>query len=196
MTSKYILIGGYVRNAPDGGKAFCEELIKGFSEPVKILVCLFAEEDVAVWPEKFQRDHELFDQMLHDKKLDLQLAQRETFVEQIKWADAIYLRGGSAEVLLTNILTEIPNISQLLDGKTVAGTSAGADAIAKYYYDLDHLKLSQGLGLLPIKVIVHYKSNYNAPNIDWDKAYQELQEYKEPLELLALAEGEFRVITR
>ena len=49
------------------------------------------------------------------------------------------------------------------------------------------------MGLLPIKVLVHYRSNYNAPNINWDKAYAELKAYGEDLPILTLAEGEFVV---
>lgn len=42
--TKYILVGGYIHKAVDGGKAFFEELIKDFrkNEPVRILNCLFA----------------------------------------------------------------------------------------------------------------------------------------------------------
>ncbi len=194
--TKYILVGGYVRNALDGGKGFCQELIKGFEEPVKILDCLFAEDDNSLWPEKLRKDQELLSLMLPDVDIQWQLAQISTFRQQISWADVIYLRGGSAELLLQNIIKEIPDIQKLMEGKTLAGTSAGADVIATFYYGLDTIQIMEGLGLLPIKVIVHWKSDYNAPNIDWNKAYQELQDYKQPLELITLAEGEFRVIEK
>ena len=68
--------------------------------------------------------------------------------------------------------------------------------MAKYYYGLDSLKLCEGLGLLPVKIIVHWHSDYNAPNIDWDKAYLELKNYKEDLPIITLAEGQFEVITK
>ncbi len=78
----------------------------------------------------------------------------------------------------------------------VAGSSVGAHAISKYYYGLDDLKIGEGLGLLPIKAIVHYRSDYNAPNIDWDKAEVELKNYKEELPILTLSEGQFEIIVK
>lgn len=50
------------------------------------------------------------------------------------------------------------------------------------------------LGLVPVKAIVHWKSDYNSPNVDWDKGYDELKAYGEDLPVLTLGEGEFKVI--
>lgn len=80
-----------------------------------------------------------------------------------------------------------------LAGKTVAGTSAGADALSKYYYGLDSLEARDGLGLVPVKTIPHFKSDYHGWEFDWDKAEAELKAYKEDLPLVALREGEFKV---
>ncbi|MDP4038869.1 MAG: Type 1 glutamine amidotransferase-like domain-containing protein [bacterium] len=192
--TKYILIGGYSSKAKDGGKAFCEELVKGFTEPVKILICLFARPK-DTWQDKFKEDNDFFTRHLANKKLEIVLAKADNFIEQVSWADAIYLRGGETE-RLAQALKESTDWTQQLTGKTLAGTSAGADIISKYYYDLDNPKIRQGLGILPIKVIVHYKSDYNSPNIDWTKAFQQLKDYKEDLPLVTLREGEFKVIQR
>jgi hypothetical protein len=83
-----------------------------------------------------------------------------------------------------------------LKGKTLAGSSAGADLIAKYFYDLDYLEFGKGLGLLPVKTLVHYGSDYNAPNINWESVYKNLKAYKEDLEILKLPEGGFEVINK
>lgn len=104
----------------------------------------------------------------------------------------VYLKGGNTRQLL-DLLNKNKGWEDKLDGKTIAGTSAGAEAIATYCYDIDDLALEDGLGLLPIKVIVHYQSDYNAPNVDWEKAYHELENYKENLEVVTLREGEFKV---
>jgi len=42
--TKYILIGGYPNKAIDGGKTICQEAIRGFPQPINILICLFARE--------------------------------------------------------------------------------------------------------------------------------------------------------
>lgn len=191
--TKYILIGGYPSKASDGGKSFCEEFIKGFNEPIRILDCIFARPR-ETWEEVFADDKEFFRKHLPNKKFEIQLADPEKFIEQVKWANVIYLRGGRTSQLI-ELLNKNKGWYKELDGKTLAGTSAGANAIAKYYYGLDSLKLCEGLGLLPIKVIVHWRSDYNAPNIDWDKAYSELKKYKEDLPIITLAEGQFELIT-
>lgn len=192
--TKYILVGGYPRKAADGGKAFAEELVKGFKGPVKILLCFFArsKED---WEQNMIDDQAFFKNHLNQKQLIFKIAEPDNFIEQIKWADAVYIRGGRVDSLF-HLLKECKGWEKKLEGKTLAGSSAGAYAIAKYNYNLDTPKINEGLNLLPIKVLVHYKSDYNTPNIDWDKALEELKNYKEDLPIHALKEGEFVVITR
>lgn len=193
IMTKYILIGGYPHKAADGGKAFCEELVKDFEEPAKILICLFARPEEN-WPTAFAQDQEFYTRNLPNTKFELQLAKTENFIKQMEWANAIYIRGGTTAVLMERLKQSGDWVSAL-KGKTLAGSSAGADLIAKHYYDLDTLKLGSGLGLVPVKTLVHYGSNYNAPNIDWDKAEVELDNYKEKLEILKLPEGGFKVIS-
>ena len=194
MMTKFILVGGYVQKALDGGRAFCEELVKDFSEPVKILDCMFARLPT-VWEETFAKDKEFFLKQLPGKKLEFQLADLDTFISQVQWADAVYLRGGSSEELVKSLL-ERNEWSLDIEGKTVAGTSAGADALSKYYYGLDNLEVRRGFGLVPIKMIPHFKSDYHGWEFDWDKAEAELKAYKEDLPLVALREGEFKVFER
>ncbi len=191
--TKYILVGGYPRKAPDGGKAFAEQFIRGFDEPVRLLECMFARPKEN-WEKSYAEDKEFWGKHLPDKQIEFQLADPGKFVEQVKWANAIYIRGGVSEAVLLELAAQGAGWEKELEGKTLAGSSAGAHAISKYYYGLDDLKIGEGLGLLPVKVIVHWKSDYNAPNIDWDKAREELQACKENLELFTLAEGEFKVI--
>ncbi len=193
MATKYILSGGYITHkSKDGGKAFCEELGKDFNsdKPVKILDCMFAR-PVESWKEKFQEDKVFFSKYI--KNFELELADVAKLTEQVKAADVIFLRGGETDMLLKK-LNQSAGWVQELDGKTVAGTSAGMDAIAKYAYDLDTLKLTDNLGLLPIKSIPHWRSDYNAPNINWDKAFEALKNYKEDLPIYTIKEGEFVVL--
>lgn len=193
MATKYILVGGYPHKAPDGGRAFCEELVKGFNEPVKILDCLYARPK-DVWKQVFAEDKEFFAKYLPGKNLEIKLADQKKFIEQVRWSNVIYLRGGITKQLLKLLPTDKVWVNEL-DGKTLAGTSAGTNAVSKYYYGLSSLKINDGLGLLPVKVIVHWRSDYNAPNIDWSRAYDELRTHKENLDILTLAEGQFQTTT-
>lgn len=191
MATKYILVGGYPRKAIDGGKAFAEALVAGFDQPIKILDCLFAR-PAENWGEAFAEDKSFFTLHLLDKKLEFRLADPDKFMEQIRWAHAVYIRGGETDTLI-GLLNKNTGWQKELDSKTLAGSSAGADAIAKYYYDLDKLQLNEGIGLLLVKVLVHYRSDYNAPRVDWDKTYSDLKSYKENLPILTLAEGQFEI---
>jgi peptidase E len=190
--TKYILVGGYPWKASDNGKAFIDELVKGFEEPVKMLECLFARSQEG-WQKAYTADEEIFTKHLQGKKFELQLANPERFIEQLRWANAMYIRGGETEPLMET-LAQYPGWEKEFEGKTLAGSSAGAMVMAKYAYNIDSLKISEGLGLVPVKVQVHYRSDYNAPNVDWDKADEELKNYKEDLPVLNLGEGEFEVI--
>lgn len=191
MSTKFILVGGYPHKAQDGGKAFAEELVKGCAEPVKFLDCLFARPR-ETWEKGHAQDKELFGNNLPSKKLDMIPADPAKFIEQLRWADVIYIRGGSNDAL-REALNKQQGWVEALEGKTLAGSSAGANMLSKYYWSPDSLKCGDGLGVLPVKVIVHYGSDYNAPNVDWDKAEVELKVYREDLPILKLAEGQFEV---
>lgn len=189
--TKFILMGGYISRASDGGKAFCEELIEGFDQPVRILDCMFARPKDS-WAVAFEEDKLFFAKNLRMKIL-VTLADPAAFTEQVHNADAVYLRGGSTESLL-GMLAAAPGWDKELIGKTLAGSSAGAMAIVASSYSLDALKCRDGLGLLPIKVIPHWKSDYNTPNVDWDKALDDMKAYgDQTAEVLTIGEGEFVV---
>ncbi len=190
--TKYILIGGYPTKPDDGGKTFVDELIDGLDQPIRILICLFARPE-ETWQEVFENDKIYFGSMIRDRKFILELAKSSTFIEQVRNTDVVYFRGGRTKQLMRR-LEECPGWEVELEDKTVAGTSAGVNFLATYYYSLDDLEICQGLGILPIKALVHYGSDYNAPNIDWEKVTLELEEYGDKdMEVLKLAEGEFVV---
>jgi len=75
--------------------------------------------------------------------------------EQLKNADVIYLRGGSTPALKA-VLGEIRDLVDLVKGKIVVGSSAGAYVLSKYYYTHERDCIDKGLGILPIKTMCHY----------------------------------------
>lgn len=194
--TKYILVGGYLHKAKDGGKAFCEELVKGINnKPVKILNCMFARSRDS-WDKKIKENDALFSKYIKD--FELELALPDKFTEQVKRSDVIFLQGGYTSQLL-ELLNKDNGWIKELDGKVLAGTSAGAEVIAKYYYVLSTPRLGDGLGLLPVKLVPHWKSDYfddSVQNIDWEKVLKELKDYKEELPIYTLVEGEFKVIIK
>jgi hypothetical protein len=52
IMTRYVLIPGFASKATDGGIGVCKEMVRGFQEPVKILICLFARPE-AGWTSKF-----------------------------------------------------------------------------------------------------------------------------------------------
>jgi peptidase E len=188
--TRYVLVGGYPWKAADGGKSFVKSCVESTKGTVTILICLFARGE-AEWQQAYEDDIARFTAHLSNHhQLKFVLAHKDVFPEQVKDADVIYLRGGET-TRLVNELKHNTSWLKYLEDKTVVGTSAGADAIAAYYYALDNPRIEHGLGLLPIKVLVHYESDYGGRAINWAEAYKVLHAYDQKLELLAIREGEF-----
>jgi Peptidase family S51 len=188
--TKFILIGGLPSRALDEGKALLEEMTQGISEPVKILDVMFARPHER-WVESFASDQDWVARVLTGKPVQWQLAEPETFAEQVIWADVIYLKGGDEKPLLQALKRDSAWMRHLF-GKVVAGSSAGAYALAKYYHALNTYRLGEGLGLVPVKTLSHWQSKLYS--VDWDKVRRELEEYGDPkMPTLIQREGEFQV---
>ena len=191
--TKYVLLGGVIHNALDGGKSFVDEIVKDINHrPVKILDCIFArpKED---WDKRFLIDKGFLNQ--HLKECEIELASPEKFIDQIKKSDIIFFQGGVPHQLM-NVLGRIDGWINELNGKVVVASSGGADALVKYYGVGKTGRVGEGLGLLSIKLIPHWKSNYAEDAVDWDRLFEKLKLHGEDLEIFALREGEFRVIEK
>lgn len=194
--TKYILVGGYLHKALDGGKSFCEELANGIDRnPIRVLDCLFARQE-EIWPEKFKNDRNFF--LRNSEKFELELALPDKFLEQVKRSDVIFFQGGETRTLLS-VLSGIKDWLKYIEGKVIVGSSAGAEIISKYYSVGETMNIGEGLGLLPIKVIPHWKSesDYDPEGrINWDDLFDKLQSYKENLKIVTLKEGEFLAVEK
>jgi len=189
--TKFILVGGSVSYASDHGRAFCHELTVGFAEPVKILLVLFAR-PISDWPVGLERDQQFFHDKLPDRPFEMQLAKPAEFTSQVKWADAIWIKGGETEPLM-QALNRDPAWQGHLDGKCVGGTSAGAYALADTYHEIDRPIMGHGLGLVPVKVSAHWQSATYHPQKGWDSVRSQLEAASPALPVLLLREGEYRV---
>jgi peptidase E len=76
----------------------------------------------------------------------------------------------------------------------VVANSGGADILMQSYYYLAARKTCHGLGLLPYKFIPHWQANSSFPDVDFDQAFSELQNFGAELPIIKLHEGEFKVI--
>jgi hypothetical protein len=93
------------------------------------------------------------------------------------------------------------DLPKIWDGKVIATSSASSHALSKQYWTCDWRKCNEGLGILPIKFLAHFKSEYGTSDprgpIDWDKARKELEEFGDKsLQIYALEEGDFEIFEK
>ncbi|MBP9748263.1 MAG: Type 1 glutamine amidotransferase-like domain-containing protein [Candidatus Pacebacteria bacterium] len=193
--TKYILNSGGVSNNPDLAKKFYAEIFEGLNKNPRLLICAFAQprED---WDQRFKDDQEGMSN-LFPEGVDpvFELAFPEKFEEQVKKADVVYIHGGD-DYLLQFWLKQF-DLPKIWEGKVVATSSAGSDALVKYFWTCDWRQCMDGMGILPVKFLPHFGSTYGADDsrgpIDWNKGLEELKKYKEDLPVYALKEGEYQV---
>jgi hypothetical protein len=191
--TKYVLNSGGLRKNPDKIKRFVTEIVKTLGSNPHILICLFSQVR-EVWENKLIEYTETYKQLMLGTKPTFELALPDVFVQQTKNSDAIIIQGGD-DHLLQYWLKQF-DIPKIWDGKVVATSSASSDALVEFFWTCDWRKCMKGLGILPIKFIPHFKSEYGSGDprgpIDWDKAYQELKNFGDKsLPIYALEEGDY-----
>lgn len=102
----------------------------------------------------------------------------------------MYFHGGSTNKLLETLRT-YPDLKPLLEGKTIAGSSAGAYAIAQFGASHSEDAVREGLGLAPLRVICHDESAELPPA---PGAVALLKETSKNLELVSLKDCEWKVV--
>lgn len=163
--TKYILHGGYTSTANELNRTFYEEISRDVPSGGIVLLCYFASNDEDN-SRRFIEDSQRIQEQSHGKNLRFIQANEEDFMDQLKQSDALYMRGGSTPRLLDS-LRRYNNLKQSLEGKTVAGSSAGAYAIGAYsafHDDESGGTVRTGLGLLPLRVVTHFESADLPPN--------------------------------
>lgn len=188
---KYILHGGYTSADNELNRTFYEEIARDVPDQGTILLCYFASKDVDN-SDRFKEDCDRIKQQSHGKQITFIEAEEGDFIDQLKLSDALYLRGGSTPKLLT-ALSKCGGFKEQLEGKTVAGSSAGAYVIGKYsafHDDETGGKVRKGLGLLPLRVVCHHESKDLPPN---PEALQLLMNTESDLETVFLRDFEWKV---
>lgn len=194
--TKYILNSGGYKNNPELAKKFFSEIVRGLGNNPRFLVVPFAQPREE-WESKFAEDiNNRFKSFLGKVTPIFELAIPDTFEEQVKNTDVVYMHGGD-DTLLQYWLKQF-DLPKIWEGKVVATSSASSDALSKYFWTCDWRACGDGLGILPIKFLPHFESAFGATDprgpIDWNKGLAELKNYKENLPIHALKEGEYIVI--
>jgi peptidase E len=188
--TKYILHGGETKVNNESNKDFFFECTNLPQTIVKVVCIYFAKSSGSV-EEAFELAKKKFTEAAAlDKKLTFVLADEnlEILREQIQSADVVYIHGGDTDRLKEK-LVGLSDFAQLIAGKTVAGSSAGAYILARYYYSNSKHIISEGFGILPIKVFAHYSE-------EKQKQRSQLEVFGEELSVYTIPETEFVIIEK
>lgn len=183
MSTKYIIHGGNAQDKNEENAKFFREILSDYPDGANILLVQFA-----AIPEKQdiykERHISQFEDVSDGRKLDYQVANVDNFIEQVKWADVLYLcgsSGGGATLRLLDTMRNFSSPKELFDSKTVAGESAGTNTLTTICYSKSG-GIIHGLGLVPVKSIVHYEQGDDKflenINESLESAYLKSYQYK------------------
>ena len=183
--TKFILHGGGEAKGGREHDAFFREIIKNLPNRAKVLCVYFAVFDELV-DEKHKVYVDFFERNNIDKKeIELKVASKDNFIEDLRWADAIYFRGGETIRLLEQVKKYPDFKEELFKKKLVAGSSAGVYFLSNYAYSTSKDIIYTGLGILSIKSNCHYQRGKDLSKLD-----------KLPGKMVLLEEGDFMTINK
>jgi peptidase E len=182
--TKFILHGGGETQRNKKHDEFFREFIKNLPEKAKVLLVYFAVEDDLV-AEKHLVYEKYFRDLSAGKEIELKIASKENFIDELRWAEGVYFRGGDTYMLL-DAIKEYPEFEEeILKKELVAGSSAGVYFLSNHSLSASRGIVYEGLGILSIKTNCHYEDNKK-------EEIKILDKY--PGELLLLKEGEYKII--
>jgi peptidase E len=178
--TKYILHGGNAQTINLENDLFFKEILKDTPTEVKILLVHFAS-PIERSEINIERDTFQFNKNKEEKNLKFEIAEESKFIDQIKESDIIYLGGGTTPQLL-GVLKNYVNLKEAFEDKIIAAESAGANSLSTYCYS-QYGGVMKGLGILPLKVIPHYKGDHK----------EDLETIPDDLEIVLLGNYQFKV---
>lgn len=185
----YILHGGMMRSHNELNDSFYMRIAALIPDGGKVLLVYFASEENQV-PELFKSIQQIIEDLVPEKHLSYARATEERFLEEVQAADAIIFRGGSTDRLIA-ALRGYPDLAKAFEGKVVAGSSAGAYALAHFNYDKSGKKMREGLGMVNVKCVCHYQSP-DLKNNPGDDALGIMDAEHQELELVILKDSEWK----
>lgn len=174
----------------ESNQKFYEEFLKDVPEGGTVLFVYFATRIEAEIPEKFETHVKMCKAQAHGKSFNFFIATQENFLTEIRRSDALFFNGGSTSKLL-KILWTYSSIKDFIDGMTIAGSSAGAYALATLGASHSEEVVREGLGLVSVRLICHDQSPKLPPSQDSVKL---LEETSNELELIKLKDCEWKII--
>jgi peptidase E len=170
--TKYILHGGFDKNISYIKDEFFQRTLKNTPDEVKIFLVFFAEFDEYL-DLRVKQCKDQFENNKGTKKLEFKMATGENLLEGCAWADVIFLSGGHT-IKLIEKLKNFENLKQVFDNKIVAGDSAGANVLGHSFYSRKSKEITEGLGIIPLKIIVHYTEDTGNPLAEIEPNFETL----------------------
>jgi len=188
----YILAGGEDRASQDYGQKL-EKIISVRFESPRVLSCFFSLPK-NLWEEKAKSWGSWFQSNLGDG-VEYRSTTPESFLDDLDWADVIYLHGGTT-ALLKKSLEHFGTFYEKFKDKIVIGSSAGANFLSTTYYSPSQNSVDHGTGLAGVATIVHYGATSDGEvslsNSEWLEVINKIHQEMNPQEqLILLPEGTF-----
>jgi peptidase E len=184
-----ILIGGLPWKADPGRNALALAIRSHSKSELNVAFCNFARNHNN--PEELDEAlRGMFSQFSGRRRLKFQTMTSRDFRASSKWADVIYMPGGDP-ILLLSEFEKHPDISELWDGKIIAGASAGADVLCARYCYLQDKSFGTGLGWLNVTCVPHWRRYDGYSSEDWDDLRLNAVKHFPDLPVLCIPESEF-----
>jgi peptidase E len=186
------LHGGNADNGSEKNKQFFTEILNGIDKDDVRVLCIYFARPEGRWDESYATDESAFRARAIEigKDVETMLAtyDLDELVDGIAKADVIFINGGYKGHLKSMLLAiGVDRFTQLVEGKTLVGISAGANMLSKYYYSMASGGVREGIGILNIKLLTHSNSKDAAEKVEL------LADYKEDLPIWQVAEEEYYI---
>ena len=154
--TKFILHRGFSKEKGlvQEDNEFFQKILEDTPEDIKLLLVYFAEREERI-ELRIEQDKESFNKNKGSKNIQFKIASEENFIKECKWADVIYLHGGKT-VRLMEVLKKYQNLENVFLEKIIAGDSAGANVLGQLFYSKNSKEISEGLRILPYKIVAHH----------------------------------------
>lgn len=190
MKTTLLLHGGRLKINDPRNDAYFARLTRDLKAGDTLLFVGFARTYVADRQEVYEREKN-FILAQTTKNIQIVNATEEDLTDQLARAQAIHITGGESPQLM-KIIQRLPNFLELIKGKVVGGSSAGACLMSEKYWYGEENTIHRGLGVLPIGVFVHYGSEeFHATYKQYDQFVQDIA----PLEPMAIEECAWNEVT-
>lgn len=193
MTTKILLHGGNADRDTEKNEKFYNEIINGFEGKAMKILCVYFARPERRWEDSYYDDQITFKRLERETGLEIETrlaksADTDDFIQDISWADVVFINGGMRGYLKETLLKiGEKRFWSLLNDKILVGISAGANVLSKYYYSMATGGIREGAGFLDIKILTHYSEHE-------PEKFETLKKHGEDLPLITIREEEYVVL--